>query len=172
MPTWSKAIPDLTSPAACGLHLLKFKKRPKMSYLTALFALSLMQCQRRVQISRVKNIGNVFQLSSLTFHLAPLYGRLRVYSGKWDYFVDIFGSGFGSCGWVVLALATKCVASTPNCACLFFARYVLTVSHCLMALHHLNVIYHLDAVEKSLCGLFKVMPRTVRLCRSDRYASF
>ena len=44
----------MTSPAASGRHLSKFEKRPKMPHPTALFALSLMQRQRRLQIYRVK----------------------------------------------------------------------------------------------------------------------
>ena len=36
------------------------------------------QFQRRLQISQVKNIGNVFELSSVAFRLAPAYGGLLV----------------------------------------------------------------------------------------------
>ena len=36
-----------------------------------LFALCLVQCQRRLQISDVKNIGNVVELSGVAFRLAP-----------------------------------------------------------------------------------------------------
>ena len=53
--------PDMTSPAASGHHLSKFEKRPEMPHPTALFAINQMQCQRRLQISRVKNIGNGFR---------------------------------------------------------------------------------------------------------------
>ena len=41
-------------------------------------ALSIMECQRRVQISRLKNIGGVFELSGMAFRLAPAYGGLLV----------------------------------------------------------------------------------------------
>ena len=54
------------------------RKLLKMSHPTVLFALSLMQCQRRLQISRVKNIGNVFELSGVAFCPAPPYGGLLV----------------------------------------------------------------------------------------------
>ena len=37
-----------------------------------------MQCQRRPQISQVKNIDSVFELSSVAFRLAPRYGGLLV----------------------------------------------------------------------------------------------
>ena len=66
MPTWSKAVPDMTSPAASGRHLSKFEKRP-----TAVFAVSRTQCQRRLQISRVKNIGNVSELSAVAVRFGP-----------------------------------------------------------------------------------------------------
>ena len=49
----------MTSPAASGQHLSKLEKRPKMPHPTALFALNLMQCRRRLQISHVNNIGKV-----------------------------------------------------------------------------------------------------------------
>ena len=49
-----------------------------MPHPTALFALSVLHCQRRLQISRVKNIGNVFELSGEAFRLAPLYGGFLV----------------------------------------------------------------------------------------------
>ena len=48
-----------------------------------LFALSLMQCQRCIQISQLKNIPNVFKLSGVAFRLAPPYGGLVVI----DFFV-------------------------------------------------------------------------------------
>ena len=35
---YSKAVPDMTSPAASGRYLSRFEKLPKMPYLTALFA--------------------------------------------------------------------------------------------------------------------------------------
>ena len=76
VPTQSKAIPDMTAPAASSQHLSKFEKRLQMSHPTALFALSLMQCQRRLQISRLKNISNVFELSGVAFRLALPYGFL------------------------------------------------------------------------------------------------
>ena len=69
------------SSAASGRHLSKFEKRPKMPHPMTLFALSLMQCQRRLQISRVKNIGNVFELRGVAFRLAPPYGGLNVRIG-------------------------------------------------------------------------------------------
>ena len=71
MQTQSKAIPDVTSPAASSMHLLKVEKLPQMPHPTALFASSLMQCQSRLQISRLKNIGNVFKLSGVAFHIVP-----------------------------------------------------------------------------------------------------
>ena len=79
VPTESKAIPDvMTSPAASGRHLSKFVKRPKMPHPTALFAFSLMQCKRRLQISRAKNIGNVFESSGVSFRTPQPYGGLLV----------------------------------------------------------------------------------------------
>ena len=45
---------------------------------TALFTLGLIQCQRRLHISKVENIGNVFELSGVAFRLAPPYGGLIV----------------------------------------------------------------------------------------------
>ena len=78
MPTYSDAVLDMTSPAASGRHLPKFEKRPKMLQPRALFVLNLMQCQRRLQNSRVKNIGNVFELSSVTFRPATEYCGLIV----------------------------------------------------------------------------------------------
>ena len=74
MPTYSTTLPDMTSQAASGLRLSKFEKRRKMPHPTALLALILMQCQRSVQISRVRNIGNVFELSGVAFRIAPPYG--------------------------------------------------------------------------------------------------
>ena len=50
-----------------------------MPHLTALFALNLMHCQMRLQISRVKNIGNVFKLSGVEFRLVPPYGGILVF---------------------------------------------------------------------------------------------
>ena len=82
MPTYSKAIPHMTSPVVSGRHLSTFEKRPKMPHPTALFALSLIQCQRRLQISRVKNIGNVSILSGVAFRLAPPHGGLLVSSDE------------------------------------------------------------------------------------------
>ena len=37
-----------------------------------------MQCQRRLQISRVKNIGNVLEHSGAAFRLAIPYGGILV----------------------------------------------------------------------------------------------
>ena len=37
-----------------------------------------MQFQRRFQIARVNNISSVFELSGVTFRLAPHYGGLLV----------------------------------------------------------------------------------------------
>ena len=68
----------MTSPAASGQHLSKFEKRAKIPHPTALFAFNLMQCQRGLQISRAKNIVNVFELSSVAFRLAPPYGGFLV----------------------------------------------------------------------------------------------
>ena len=50
---------EMTSIAASGRHLSRFETRPKMPHPTALLALSITLCQRRLQISQVKNIGNV-----------------------------------------------------------------------------------------------------------------
>ena len=52
----------MTSPAASGRRLSRFEKRRKIPLPTALFTLSIMQrcimqCQRRLQIYRVKNIA-------------------------------------------------------------------------------------------------------------------
>ena len=52
---------------------IEFEKRSKMPHPTALFALSQLQCQMRLQISRAKNIANVFEMSGVAFRLAPLY---------------------------------------------------------------------------------------------------
>ena len=51
-----------------------------MTHPTAdgLFAFGLMRCKRRVQISPVKSIGNVFELSGVAFCLAPPNGGLLV----------------------------------------------------------------------------------------------
>ena len=78
MPTWSIVTLDMISPATSHQHLSKFENLQKMLHLTTLFALSVMQCQRRLQISRVKNIDSVFCLSGVAFLLAPPYGGLRV----------------------------------------------------------------------------------------------
>ena len=56
---------------------LEVGKRQKF-HPTVLFALSLMQCQRRLQFSRVNNIDNVFEQSCVAFRLAPPYGGLLV----------------------------------------------------------------------------------------------
>ena len=71
-------LPDMTSTAASGRHLSKFETRPKMQDPAALFTLSLMQCQRHLQIARVKDIGSVVELSGVAFHLAAPYGGLLV----------------------------------------------------------------------------------------------
>ena len=70
----------MSSPVASGRHLSKFEKRPKMPRPTALFSLNLMQCQISLQISRVKNSGNVFELSGAAFRLAPPYGVFLVFN--------------------------------------------------------------------------------------------
>ena len=54
------------------------KKRPKIPHPMALFARSLMQCQRRLQNYRVKNIWSVVELRGVAFRLAPPYGGLLV----------------------------------------------------------------------------------------------
>ena len=41
-------------------------------------ALSLMQCQRPLQISQVKNIDSVFKLSGVVFYVAPPYSEVLV----------------------------------------------------------------------------------------------
>ena len=73
---------DVTS-CFWSAFLSKFEK-PKMHHPTALFALS-MQCQWSLQISRVKNIGNVLELSGVAFRLAPPHGGLvLLHSGAND----------------------------------------------------------------------------------------
>ena len=57
-------------------------------HLTALLALNLMQCQRHLQISRVKNISNVFELTGVAFRLAPHYDGLLVYSLYQDVLIS------------------------------------------------------------------------------------
>ena len=54
-----------------------------MPHQTTLFALNLMQYQTRLQISHVKNIGNVFELSSVAFRLAPPYDGLLLQLSSW-----------------------------------------------------------------------------------------
>ena len=50
-----------------------------MPHPTALFALSIMQCQMHIRISRVKNIGNVcFRLKQRGVSPTPRYGALLV----------------------------------------------------------------------------------------------
>ena len=49
-----------------------------MPHPTALFALSLIQRQVHLQISRVRNIGNVFNLSGVVFRIGAPYGGLLV----------------------------------------------------------------------------------------------
>ena len=44
----------------------------------ALFPLNLMHCQMHLQISRVRNIGNVYKLSSVAFCLVPPTGGLHI----------------------------------------------------------------------------------------------
>ena len=44
---------------------------------------ALMQCQRRLQITRVKNIGNILEQSGVAFRLAPPYGGLLVELFSW-----------------------------------------------------------------------------------------
>ena len=68
----------MMSPAASDRHLSGFEKRPKMPHPTTLFALSLVHCQRRLHISRVKNISKVLEESGVSFRLAPPYGGLLV----------------------------------------------------------------------------------------------
>ena len=54
------------------------KKQLKIPLPAALFALSLMQCQRCLKTCRVKNISNVFELNCAAFRLSPPYGGLLV----------------------------------------------------------------------------------------------
>ena len=68
----------MTSPDASGRHLSKFERGPKMPHPTALFAINLMQCQIRLEISCAKNIGNAFELSDVALRLAPPYDGLFV----------------------------------------------------------------------------------------------
>ena len=49
-----------------------------MLHLTTLFALRLIECERRLQISQVKNISNIFELSIVAFCPAAPYGELLV----------------------------------------------------------------------------------------------
>ena len=79
----------MTSPAASGRRLSKFKKTAKNAAADNMVGIievrkaaenaasdgfvciSLMQRQRRLHISRVKYIGNVFELGCVAFRLAP-----------------------------------------------------------------------------------------------------
>ena len=77
-------LPEKTSLAASGRHLSRFEERQYTPHPTALFALSLMQCERPLQISRVKNIGNVLEYSGVTFRLAQLMvGFLFITLDSW-----------------------------------------------------------------------------------------
>ena len=66
------------SPAASGRHLSarKTAENTEMPHPMALFALNLIQYRRRLQTFCVNNIGNVFKLSGVAFHLAPTCGGL------------------------------------------------------------------------------------------------
>ena len=76
----------MTQPTTSGRHLSRFEIRPKITHPMALFALNQMQCQRRLQISRTKNIGNVLEQGGVAFRLAPSHGGLLVY---WVIFYHI-----------------------------------------------------------------------------------
>ena len=52
-------MPEITSPAASGWHSSRFEELRKISHPTALFPSSIKQCQRRLKISGVRDIGNV-----------------------------------------------------------------------------------------------------------------
>ena len=54
------------------------EKNGRKCRIRRLLALSLIQCQKRLQIYRVNNIGNVLQLSCVAFRLAPHYGGILV----------------------------------------------------------------------------------------------
>ena len=69
IPTKQLRPPIAGLPALCHL-----------SWLAWVFSSSLVQCKRRRQISRVKNIDSVVELSGVAFRLAPPYGRLLVRS--------------------------------------------------------------------------------------------
>ena len=59
-----------------------------MPHLTALLALSIMQCQRRLQICQAKNIGNVLEQSGVAFRLAPPYAGLLVAQCQRTFLTD------------------------------------------------------------------------------------
>ena len=68
------AIPKTRASTNCWVaHTLPF-----VVDRLGLYALSLMQCQRHLQISRVKNIDSVVELSGVAFRLAPSYGGLLI----------------------------------------------------------------------------------------------
>ena len=72
-----EAILDMTSPAASGRQLSKFKKRPKMSHPTAVFALSALS-KASSNFSREEYISNLFELSGVAFRLATPFGGLLI----------------------------------------------------------------------------------------------
>ena len=76
----------MTSLAASGRQLLMFEKRPKMPHPKSLFTWSLLQCQRRLQISQVKNICNVFELISVSPSPALWWTSCCVVSQLWRLF--------------------------------------------------------------------------------------
>ena len=68
---------DMTSLATSSRHFSKFEKMVENAAADA--ALILMQRQRRLQISRAKNIGNVCELRGVAFRLAhPMVGVLLI----------------------------------------------------------------------------------------------
>ena len=97
---------------------IEVRKRPKMPHPTVLFALNLMQCQRRLQISRVKNIGSLFELSGVGFRLVvPSYGGLLILNS------DNFRLGVASdvtsgvpVDYADMAVRVKCFDSRSNMA--------------------------------------------------------
>ena len=109
---------DITS--CFWLAFIKVWKRPKMLRPTALFALNLMQCQRHLQIIQVKNIGNVFELSSVAFRLrlASLYGGLFV----------IFEKSFVCNCTKLVSLGIVSVTPLCNSFCVDFVFYLLMIS--------------------------------------------
>ena len=83
-------------------HFALFAISPGTFCVQFFFTMSAMQCQRRLQISRVKNIGNVFELSVVAFRLAHIRvgflckccNRYILRHGGWLYFSSILSRRF------------------------------------------------------------------------------